>query len=118
MTYAHRLMHGKTSLAELASVLSGCAAALSNDSGGMHLATAAGTPVAAVFGLTDPAKTGPLGNAAVVAAEGVRHSRAIPRESAAATAALRSVRPARVLAALEKLLDGGGASSSDAKAGG
>lgn len=96
---------GATSLPELAAILSRCRAALSNDSGGMHLATAAGVPVVAVFGLTDPAKTGPLGRAAVVAAEGVRHSRSIPRESAAAAAALRSVTPDRVFAALKGLLD-------------
>jgi len=94
---------GKTSLTQLASILSQCRAALSNDSGGMHLATAAGAPVVAVFGLTDPCKTGPLGTSAAVAAEGVRHARAIPRESAAATAALRSVTPDRVFAALAEL---------------
>lgn len=104
---------GRTSLPQLAAILSQCRAALSNDSGGMHLATAAGAPVVAVFGLTDPAKTGPLGRSAAVAAEGVRHARAIPRESAAATAALRSVTPDRVFAALANLIgdrgqEGGG----------
>ena len=95
---------GKTGLAELAGLLSRCRAVLSNDSGGMHLATAVGAPVIAVFGLTDPVKTGPLGRSAIVAAEGVRPSRAIPRESEAATRALASVTPGRVFAALEKLL--------------
>lgn len=93
----------RTSLLELASVLSASSAVLSNDSGGMHLATAVGAPVVAVFGLTDPAKTGPLGRSAAVAAEGVRHARAIPRESQAAERALRSVAPDRVLAALHDL---------------
>lgn len=96
----------KTAVAELAAVLVKCRAVLTNDSGGMHLATAVGTPVVAVFGLTDPAKTGPLGNALAVAAEGVRHSRAIPRDSPAATTALRSVSPNRVFDALESLLVG------------
>ena len=95
---------GRTGLGELASLLSRCRAALSNDSGGMHIAALAGTPVVAVFGLTDPAKTGPLGTAVAVAAEGVRHARAIPRESAEAERALRSVTPSRVFEALKGLV--------------
>ena len=95
---------GKTGLAELAGLLSRCRAVLSNDSGGMHLATAVGTPVVAVFGLTDPAKTGPLGRSRVVAAEGVKVSRSIPRESKAATHALASVLPDRVFTALRELI--------------
>lgn len=92
---------GRTSLPELAAVLARSGAVISNDSGGMHLASAMGAPVVAVFGITDPAKTGPLGNAAVVAAEGVRRSRSIPRESEVAEKALRSVSPERVFAALK-----------------
>ncbi len=95
---------GKTGLAELAGLLSRCRAVCSNDSGGMHLATAVGVPVVAVFGLTDPAKTGPLGRSAVVAAVGVRPSRAIARESEAATRALASISPGRVFSALKQLL--------------
>jgi ADP-heptose:LPS heptosyltransferase len=70
----------------------------------MHLATAVGTPVVAVFGLTDPAKTGPLGRSRVVAADGVKVSRSIPRESKAATHALASVLPDRVFTALRELI--------------
>lgn len=47
----------RASLATLA-VLS---AAVSNDSGAMHLASAAGIPVIGLFGSTEPAWTGPLG---------------------------------------------------------
>ena len=94
---------GKTGLPELAGLLSRCRAVCCNDSGGMHLATAVGAPVVAVFGLTDPGKTGPLGRSAVVAAEGVKVSRAIPRESAAATRALASVSPDRVFAEVRRI---------------
>lgn len=52
---------GRTSLRELAALLSHCRVLLTNDSGTMHLAAALGTPVAAVFGSTDPDATGPLG---------------------------------------------------------
>ena len=95
---------GKTGLPELAGLLSRCRAVCCNDSGGMHLATAVGAPVVAVFGLTDPCKTGPLGRSRVVAAEGVKVSRAIPRESEAATRALASISPDRVFAALQGIL--------------
>ena len=44
---------------ELAAVLSVCRLAVTNDSGGMHLAAAVGTPVVAVFGGTDPLKHAP-----------------------------------------------------------
>ena len=96
---------GKTGLPQLAGLLSRCRVVCCNDSGGMHLATAVGAPVVAVFGLTDPGKTGPLGRSAVVAAEGVKASRSIPRESEAATRALASVSPDRVFDALSRMAD-------------
>ena len=36
---------------------------ISNDSGPMHMAAALGTPVLALFGPTDPNRTGPYGSA-------------------------------------------------------
>ena len=57
------------SLVHLASVLSACAGYVGNDSGITHIAAAVGTPTVAVFGPTDPAVWGPLGeNACVVSA--------------------------------------------------
>lgn len=53
---------GRTTIGELAAVLEVCDVVVANDSGGMHLAAAVGTPVVAIFGGTDPAKTGPLGS--------------------------------------------------------
>ena len=47
---------------ELAAALSLARAAVTNDSGPMHLAGAVGTPVAAFFGPTDPGRTGPSGS--------------------------------------------------------
>lgn len=95
---------GKTSLASLAALLHAACAVCCNDSGGMHLATAFGAPVAAVFGMTDPRKTGPLGRSRVVAAEGVSVSRSIARESEAAARALASIAPKRVAEALEEVM--------------
>jgi lipopolysaccharide heptosyltransferase I len=52
---------GKTGLRELAAVLSRAALMLTCDSGPMHIAAAQGTPTLAVFGATDPRRTGPFG---------------------------------------------------------
>jgi heptosyltransferase-2 len=50
---------GRTSLAELAAVLGRCAAFVGGDSGVMHVAAAAGTPVVAIFGPTNAGAWGP-----------------------------------------------------------
>lgn len=47
--------------AELAGLLKRADVVVSNDSGPMHLAAAVGTPVVAIFGPTDPGRTGPTG---------------------------------------------------------
>ncbi len=51
---------GKTSLRELAAALKLCDVVLTNDTGPMHLATAVGTRVVAIFGSTSPELTGPI----------------------------------------------------------
>jgi lipopolysaccharide heptosyltransferase II len=50
---------GRTSLKQLAAFLRRGRLVITNDSGPMHLAAALGTPVVALFGPTDPARTGP-----------------------------------------------------------
>ena len=50
---------GQTSLAELIALLSEADLFITNDSGPMHIADALGTPLVAVFGPTDAARTGP-----------------------------------------------------------
>jgi heptosyltransferase-2 len=51
---------GRTDLPLLAGVLAGARTVVTNDSGAMHLAAAAGVAVTAIFGPTDEAKTSPL----------------------------------------------------------
>ena len=51
---------GTTSLADLTAVLALADAVVSNDSGAMHLAAAAGAPVVAVFGATNETRTAPV----------------------------------------------------------
>jgi len=52
---------GKTGLKELSALIAGAKALVSNDSGPMHIGAALGIPVIALFGPTDPEKTGPYG---------------------------------------------------------
>lgn len=52
---------GKTTLRDLAFLYSEAALVITTDSGPMHLAAAVRTPVIALFGPTDPVRTGPYG---------------------------------------------------------
>ncbi len=58
---ALRSLVGRLSLKQLAAVLRSVDLMITVDSGPMHLAAAMGTPVLALFGPTDPSRTGPLG---------------------------------------------------------
>ena len=51
---------GETSVGELIALLSISSAFVGNDSGSMHLAAALGIPTVAVFGSTNPIRTGPI----------------------------------------------------------
>lgn len=52
---------GQTTAKELAALVARLNVVVSGDSGPLHIATAMGTPVVALFGSTDPAETGPWG---------------------------------------------------------
>ena len=66
-----RDLAGRTTLGTLAAVAARSDLFLSNDTGPLHLAVAAGARTVAVFTCTDPAKTGPYGPDAVVVRTGV-----------------------------------------------
>lgn len=51
---------GRTDLRTLAGLFALCSGVVSNDSGAMHLAAAAGVPVTAIFGPTNELRTAPL----------------------------------------------------------
>ena len=57
---------GKTGLLQLAALLERCTLLVTNDTGTMHMATAVGIPVAALFGSTPPLATGPWGEGHMV----------------------------------------------------
>jgi heptosyltransferase-1 len=54
------------SIAELVALLRRAALVIGGDTGPVHLAAALGIPVVAVFGPTDPARTGPFGTRSIV----------------------------------------------------
>ncbi len=80
-----------TSLKELVAFFSLCDAMVCNDTGVMHLAAAAGVPLVAIFGPTDPNEWKPLGDE-FIAIRGKRDK-------------TDAVRVQQVMAALGKLLD-------------
>ncbi len=51
---------GRTDLIRFAEGLARCEVVICNDTGGMHLANAFGTPVIGIFGPTNPIRTGPV----------------------------------------------------------
>jgi heptosyltransferase-2 len=52
---------GQTTLGQAIGLIARCRLFVTNDSGLMHVAAALGVPVVAIFGSTDPSRTGPLG---------------------------------------------------------
>jgi len=97
---------GETSLGTLAVYLTLCNVVVANDSGGMHLAAALGTPTVGLFGHTDPTRTGPLGNHTRIIQHSDVRSRAIARNCPAARAAMARITSQETLqAALHFLHD-------------
>jgi lipopolysaccharide heptosyltransferase II len=65
-------MAGQTDIRELISIIRGADFVISNDSGPMHIAAAFGIPVVALFGPTNPVRTGPYGEKHVVLNAGLK----------------------------------------------
>ncbi|MDZ8117470.1 lipopolysaccharide heptosyltransferase II [Pontiella agarivorans] len=95
---------GRTSLKEWAALLKNAKLAVANDSGGMHLAGAVGTPVVGIYGLTDPEKTGPLARKFRVIQNSTIKSRDIARNSDEAVKTLESITPEQVMRSAAELM--------------
>jgi 3-deoxy-D-manno-octulosonic-acid transferase/heptosyltransferase-1 len=94
---------GETTLMELACIYRDALAVISTDSGPMHLAAAAGTPVIALFGPTDPARTGPYGTGHVIVRTDLSCSPCLLKRCETRKC-MTDIMPEQVLAEVEKLL--------------
>ena len=98
---------GATTLATLAGVLAASRAFVSNDSGAMHVASAVGVPVAALFGPTREHETAPLprsGRRAEVLVHQVWCRPCMLRECPIDHRCMKGLMPERVLACVRELM--------------
>lgn len=104
---------GKTTLAQLASVIARADLFIGADSGVMHIAAAAGTPIISIFGPSNPAAWRPwaVGGQATVLRSGVECSPCSyigdgigARDGCEARTCMKLVRPSQVLEAARRLL--------------
>jgi lipopolysaccharide heptosyltransferase II len=95
---------GQTTMEELILELRTCRAVLTNDTGTMHLASLLGVPVVAVFGSTEPALTGPLGNSHVIVRRHVECSPCFLRECPIDFRCMKEVTTQQVVDAMMSIL--------------
>ncbi len=105
---------GQTPVGLLPSLLRRAAVLVTNDSGPMHIAAAVGTPVVAMFGPTDPVKTGPYGPGHVVLSNPVECRPCFRRECSRAVTleCLTGVTSEHVVRAVQQQLGRVGTSGS------
>lgn len=95
---------GQTNIGELMALLSLCNGFVGNDSGAAHVASALHVPTVAIFGSTNPARTGPLGPRTTILYQGVECSPCLARTCRFGHyRCLRDITPAQALEALEDL---------------
>ncbi len=99
---------GQLTLRESLSILRLLRGAVSNDSGAMHLAAAAGCPVLGLFGSTNPDWTGPLGPFSRSLRLGIACSPCYSRRCPTQIECLRDLAPQRVASAFDELLEAAG----------
>ncbi len=102
-----RLVHnfaGETKLNEFIEMAAACQVFLTNDSGGMHIASALGVPTVAVFGATDDEATGPTGPLARVVRVPVECSPCLRRECPIDHRCMTRVTAARVAEEMTQLI--------------
>ena len=94
---------GETSLSEFVDLAAACRVFVTNDSGGMHIASALGVPTVAIFGATDHIGTGPTGPLARVVREPVECSPCLLRECPIDHRCMTRVSAAQVAQAAKEL---------------
>ena len=98
---------GQTPVGLLPCLLRQANVLITNDSGPMHIAAAVGTPVVALFGPTDPRRTGPYGGGHLVLSHAVECSPCFRRDCTRAVTleCLTAVGPDQVVRAVQQQLD-------------
>lgn len=105
------VLSGRLTLLQLGAVLERCAALVTGDTGPMHVATAVGTRVIALFGAADPGRTGPVGTGHIVIQS--KRVDCVPCRSRTCAyrvhlECMRSISPQEVLEAVRSVLRGRG----------
>lgn len=104
VTEGLHILTGKTSLARLAVLLSLSDLFVTNDSGPMHLANLLKVPLVALFGPTDPARTGPHWQPAAVIHKGASCWPCSYRHCPFDHRCMTAISPAEVLQTSQKML--------------
>jgi ADP-heptose:LPS heptosyltransferase len=99
-------LSGRTSLRETFGVLGRARVALGPDSGPMHLAAAAGTPVVSLWGATTPARSAPFGSEDLVLVGRVPCAPCYLRACPIGRRCMAAITPERVLAQVARVLEG------------
>jgi 3-deoxy-D-manno-octulosonic-acid transferase/heptosyltransferase-1 len=94
---------GQTSLLDLAYLYKKAQMVITTDSGPMHLASAVGAPVIALFGPTDPARTGPHGKEHTIITAGLPCSPCFLKKCSTKKC-MKDISPEQVFAAIEEKL--------------
>lgn len=104
MSERPHVLAGKTSLPRLAALLSFADLFVTNDSGPMHLANVLKVPLVALFGPTEPARTGPIQQPAMVIHKGAPCWPCLYRQCPFDHRCMMDISPGEVLQACQKLL--------------
>lgn len=104
MKHPSILLAGKTTIRQMMALISRCRLFVTNDSGPMHVASALGVPLVAVFGPTDPAATGPAGQDNIIVRNQVECAPCTHRECPIDHRCMEGVSADEVLGAAEKQL--------------
>jgi len=97
---------GRTTLREAYGILARARLAIGPDSGPMHLAAAAGTPVVSLWGATTPARSAPFGSEDFVLVGRVPCAPCYRRQCPIGRQCMQAITPARVLAQVTRILEG------------
>jgi 3-deoxy-D-manno-octulosonic-acid transferase/heptosyltransferase-1 len=103
MTTESLNLGGTTTLLDLASLYKKARMVITTDSGPMHLAAAVETPVIALFGPTDPARTGPYGTGHTIIRAELSCSPCFSKKCSTKKC-MEDISPQQVFAAVEKKL--------------